>query len=68
MSDERSQVTDATRAAEAEGAQVRHVADRPASPEEEELVEDRTVDDEVRSHYQEMTEIGAHEKGEGQVP
>jgi hypothetical protein len=68
MSDERSQVTEATREAEAEEAQARHVADRPASPEEEALAGDGKVDDEVRTHYRQMTEIGAHEKGEGQVP
>jgi hypothetical protein len=68
MSQERSEVTDATRQAEAEEARVRHGADRPASPEEEEPVEDRAVDDEVREHYREMTEIGAQEVGEGRVP
>jgi hypothetical protein len=68
MSDERSEVTDATRQAEAEEARARHVADRPPSPEEEESVAERAVEDEVRTHYREMTEIGANEVGEGRVP
>jgi hypothetical protein len=68
MGQERSQVTDATRQAEAEEARVGHVADRQASPEQDDTVEDRAVDDEVRDHYREMTEIGANEVGEGRVP
>ncbi len=68
MSTERSQVTDATRQAEAEEADAAHIADRPADGEEETAVEDRKVDDGVRSHYREMTEIGAEERGEGRIP
>ena len=68
MNQERSVVTDATRQAEAEEARVSHVADSAATPEEEESVEERAVDDNVRDHYREMTEIGANEVGEGRVP
>jgi len=68
MSHERSEVTDATRRAEAEEARARHVADRPAGPEEEASLVEHDVDDEVRAHYREMTDIGAHEVGEGRVP
>ena len=28
----------------------------------------RTVDEEVRTHYREMTELGANEAGEGRIP
>jgi hypothetical protein len=63
-----SQVTDATREAEAEEARSAHVADRPATPEEEQAVKDRKVDDDVREHYQEMTELGADDVGEGRIP
>jgi len=68
MSDERSEVTDATREAEAEEARAPHVADRPATAEEEELAGDGAVDEEVRSHYREMTELGANDPGEGRIP
>jgi hypothetical protein len=68
MSNEHSQVTNATRQAEAEEARAPHVADSPASAEEEELAGDGIVDDEVRAHYREMTELGANEPGEGRIP
>jgi hypothetical protein len=68
MSDERSDVTDATRQAEAEEARAPHVADRPGTPEEEALAGDEGVDDDVRTHYREMTELGANDPGEGRIP
>lgn len=68
MSNERNEVTDATRQAEAEEAEAPHVADRPASAEEEKLVGDSAVDDDVRTHYREMTELGANDPGEGRIP
>jgi len=68
MSNERSQVSDATREAEAEEAKAPHVADRPATPEEEKSVDGTSVDDEVRSHYEEMTELGANDPGEVASP
>jgi len=68
MSDERGQVTEATKEAEAEEARAEHVADRPATPEEEQLVADRKVGDSVRDHYEEMAERGANDPGEGRIP
>jgi hypothetical protein len=62
------EVTESTREAEAEEAKAPHVPDRPATSEEEELVGDHRVDEEVREHYREMTEIGAQEVGEGRIP
>jgi hypothetical protein len=67
MSEERGRVSDATREAEAEEALAPHGADVSDGADETDL-EDREVDDEVRSHYREMTELGAHEVGEGRVP
>jgi hypothetical protein len=70
MSSERGEVSEATREAEAEEARAPHVADAEgqAGSDGSGPVEDQEVSDEVRSHYREMTEIGAQEKGEGQVP
>ena len=68
MSDERSQVSEATKEAEANESQAPHVADRPASAEEQEEVGDRQVDDQVRERYREMTELGAEDVGEGRIP
>jgi len=68
MDDDRTRVSDATRRAEEDEAQAPHGADRPASAEEEALVAGREVDEEVRTHYREMTEIGAHQAGEGRTP
>jgi hypothetical protein len=68
MSNDHSEVTDATRQAEAEEARAPHVADRPATAEEEELAGDEGVDDDVRTHYREMTELGADDPGEGRIP
>jgi hypothetical protein len=68
MSNERSQVTEATKEAEAEEARAEHVADRPPTREEEGQVGDRKVSDDVRTHYEEMAERGANDPGEGRIP
>ncbi len=68
MGDERTEVSEATRKAESEESEARHVADRPPTPEEEESAEGHEVDPEVRAHYQEMTELGADDPGEGRIP
>jgi hypothetical protein len=69
MSGERGEVSEATREAEAEEAQAPHGAGSGGTDSEGVgLAEDREVSDEVRSHYREMTEIGAQEEGEGKVP
>jgi hypothetical protein len=67
MSDERGQVTDATRQAEAEEARAPHVAGEPSTSDNEGS-DSRPVDDDVRRHYQEMVELGAEEEGEGRIP
>ena len=68
MSNEHTHVSDATRRAEARASHARHVADRPATPEEDATLEDREVDEDVRDHYQEMVELGTQEVGEGRIP
>ena len=67
MSDDRSDVTDATREAEAEEALAPHGAG-PEDAEYDELADDKPVEDDVRNHYREMTELGANDKGEGRIP
>lgn len=64
-----------TREAEAHEAQAPHQADRPATPEEEELAEEMANDPdsiraqgEVGEHFREMAERGATVEGEGRIP
>jgi hypothetical protein len=66
MGDERGEVTQGTREAEEVDEKAAHGAGAE-SDEGAEVAEDRVVDDEVRSHYREMTELGAHDKGEGRI-
>jgi hypothetical protein len=68
MNDEDSHVSDATREAEAEEADAPHLPDRAPTAEEEEAVEGRHVDPDVRAHFRHMTELGAEEVGEGRIP
>ncbi len=68
MEDEHTQVSDATREAETEEADAPHRADRPPTAAEEEAVEGRPVDPDVRAHYREMTALGAEDVGEGRIP
>jgi hypothetical protein len=67
MGNERSEVSEATRQAEAEEARVAHDAG-PTGAEGEESADGHQVDEDVREHYREMTEIGATEPGEGRIP
>jgi hypothetical protein len=66
MGDDRGEVTEGTREAEGHDEKAAHGAEG-SNGEGTELVEDGKVDDEVRSHYREMTDLGAHEKGEGRI-
>jgi hypothetical protein len=68
MSDERTDVTDATREAEREEAVAPHDSDRPPTAQEEADAEAHKVDPDVREHYEEMIERGAEVQGEGHVP
>ena len=69
MNEKRSDLSDATRKAEAEEASAPHVAYPADTPQEEDVaVEERDVDTLVRDHYQEMAERGAENVGEGRIP
>jgi hypothetical protein len=64
--------TGATREAEEVDATVTHAADRPPTGEEEAAAEEsreKYEDDaeDVAAHYEEMSDIGAHVKGEGAI-
>ena len=55
-----------TEAEEAREAEKGHDAGRPPTAEEEAAAErDATVDPKTRKAYEEMTERGAHQQGEG---
>jgi hypothetical protein len=69
MEGEHTEVSDATRRAEQDEARAPHAPDRPPTREEAEAAGDgEGADPEVARHYQEMSEIGAEVKGEGQIP
>jgi hypothetical protein len=59
---------DATREAERAEADEPARPDRMPTPDEEQAVEDRKVDPQVRKNAEEMAERGAHQEGEGRVP
>ena len=64
---------DGTREAERSDAGRSYKADRPPTPEEDAAAdrerEETDADDreKVAEHYEEMTELGAHVKGEGEI-
>lgn len=58
----------ATRAAEADEAQVRAHADREPTAEEAKIAEGLQLDPEVAKQEEEMLEKGANAKGEGKLP
>jgi hypothetical protein len=61
--------SDKTRAAEAADAQVHAEADdMPTEGEEAAAERAGKVDPEVAEHYEEMTDRGANQKGEGRLP
>jgi hypothetical protein len=65
---DRTKPSSETRAAEREEAAAEHDADRPPTEDEERAVADREADPEVAEHYEEMTERGAKQRGEGRIP
>jgi len=68
MADDHTEVSDATREAEREESEAPHRADRPPTPDEESVADSRSVDPEVKEHYEEMMETGAEVEGEGRIP
>jgi len=66
---EQTQPSDQTRAAEAVDAETHAEADELPTPDEEAAAERaEDTDEDVAEHYEEMTERGAHQKGEGRIP
>jgi len=66
MNKHRSQVTEATRKAEAQEAEAPHGA--RATDAGAGSVDGHQVDEAVREHYRDMTDRGATEEGEGRIP
>jgi hypothetical protein len=70
--DNEAQPDEATREAERVDATQAHTADRPPTGDEEAAAE-RSLEDfggdreKVAEHYEEMSDIGAHVKGEGAI-
>jgi hypothetical protein len=58
---------DATRQADRAAMNAEHGARETPTPEEEAAAERNQVDPETREHYQEMTERGANQQGEGRI-
>jgi hypothetical protein len=67
MSDEHTDISDATRQAERDEAGAAHAPDRPPTPEEEADAGEGKVDPDVRAHEEEMMKRGAEVKGEGEI-
>jgi hypothetical protein len=69
---EPTEPTDSTLAADRDDAEAPHMADRAATPDEEAAAERgrEEVDadpENVAAHYEEMADLGAHVKGEGEI-
>ncbi len=70
MDNQHENLDSATTDEEGADATRSHVADRPATPEEERLADEaaQTIDlDAVAVHEREMDELGAAVKGEGEI-
>ncbi len=65
--DRQRNISDATRGAEEEDFEGTHNADRPPTSDEDAVLDDRSVDPAVRERYNEMTERGRNERGEGRI-
>ena len=70
--DNEAEPTEATLEAEGVDATQAHTADRPPTPDEEAAAEESEKEyaadkDTVAEHYEEMSDIGAHVKGEGAI-
>ncbi len=66
-----NEVTEATKAVDEADSQAKHEADRPATEDEAAAAERGYVESkdqkEVAEHFEEMADIGAHLKGEGEI-
>jgi hypothetical protein len=68
MTPRRTTPSRTTRAEEIRDARVEHGADEGNSAEAEQTEPPDEVDDETRERYEEMTERGARQRGEGRLP
>jgi hypothetical protein len=64
---ERTTPNDATRQADRNALDAEHGASETPTPDEEQAAERNQLDPEVPEHYQEMTERGADQRGEGRI-
>ena len=68
MADPQEKITQATKDTERREATAEHGAPQVPTADEAAAADGNTVSDETREHYQEMTEKGAHQQGEGRIP
>lgn len=69
MSDaERTRPSPETREEERREAEQGADAGREPTPDEEEAADRNELDEDVVENYEDMTERGAHQRGEGRVP
>jgi hypothetical protein len=64
---EHTKPTQETREADRAAMDAPHGADQELTPELEEAAERNSVSPETAEHYQEMTERGANQEGEGRI-
>lgn len=64
---EHTKPNEETRAADRAALDAPHGAETEPTAEEERAAEQNTVSPETPEHYQEMTERGAHQEGEGRI-
>ncbi|HVF74223.1 MAG TPA: hypothetical protein VM938_04180 [Acidimicrobiales bacterium] len=64
---EHTKPNEETRQADRDALNAEHTAGQEPTPEEEQAAERNTVSPETPEHYQEMTERGANQQGEGRI-
>ncbi|HET6809845.1 MAG TPA: hypothetical protein VFH50_02415 [Acidimicrobiales bacterium] len=65
MTADHTRPTNTTRDSEVRAAHAEHAPGRDPTPDEERAAEKHKASPDVAEHYQEMTERGANQKGEG---
>ena len=68
MADDKTRPTRETREAERREARTPPGAGPEPTASDEEVADEHEPDEGVREHYEEMTERGANQQGEGRVP
>ena len=64
---EHTKPNEETRQADRNALEAEHAAGQEPTPEEEQAAERNAVSPETPQHYQEMTERGANQQGEGRI-